>query len=72
MNNACVRDILMMSGSLHLVETCTWLIVAHRHARTSSHSDERLNESVSEWKRVAHVVIHVSPFLVSGHLCKNI
>ena len=26
-------------------------------------------ESVSEWKRVAHVVIHVSLVLNFGHLC---
>ena len=42
-NNACLRDILMKSGSRHLVDTCTRLIVAHRHARTSCHSAERLN-----------------------------
>ena len=46
-NNACLRDILMRSGSHHLVDTCTWLIVAHRHARTSSHPAERLNLCLS-------------------------
>ena len=54
----------MRSGSRHLVHTCTWLIVAHRHARTSNHSVGE-TESVSEWERV---VFHVSPVLVSGHL----
>ena len=33
----------MGSGSRHLVDICTLLIVAHRHARTSSHAAERLN-----------------------------
>ena len=37
----------MMSGSRHLVDTCTWLIVAHRHALTSDHSAERLNLCLS-------------------------
>ena len=47
-SNACSRDILMMrSGSRHLVDTCRWLIVVHRHARTSSHSAERLNLCLS-------------------------
>ena len=46
-NNACLRDVMMRSGSRHLVDTCTWLIVAHRHARTSSHSAERLNLCLS-------------------------
>ena len=45
--NACLRDILMKSGRRQLVDTCTWLIVAHRHARTSSHSAERLNLCLS-------------------------
>ena len=52
----------MRSGSCHLVDICTWLIVAHRH------SAERLNLCLSG-KKGAHVVIHVSPVLVSGHLC---
>ena len=46
-NNDCLRDILMRSGSRHLLDTCTWLIVAHRHARTSSPSAERLNLCLS-------------------------
>ena len=41
-NNACLRDILARSGSRHLVDTCTRLIVAHRHARKTSHSAERV------------------------------
>ena len=67
-SNACLSDILMRSGSRHLVDTCTWLVVAHRHARTTSHSAERLNLCLSG-KRVSHVVIHVSTVFVSGHLC---
>ena len=63
-----LRDILTMSGSRHLVGTCTWLIVAHRHTRTSSHSAERLTLCLSG-KRV---VIHVSLVLVSGHLYREI
>ena len=46
-NNACLRYILMRFGCRHLEDTCTWLIVAHRHARTSSHSAERLNQCLS-------------------------
>ena len=46
-NNACLRGILMRSGSRHLVDICTWLIVAHQHARTSSHSAETLNLCLS-------------------------
>ena len=54
-------------GFRHLVDTCTSLIVAHRQARTSSHSAERLNLCLSG--KVAHVGIHVSPVRVSRHLC---
>ena len=46
-SNACLTDILRRSGCRHLVHTCTWLIVAHRHARTSSHPAERLNLCLS-------------------------
>ena len=66
-NDACLRDMLIRSNNHHLVNTCTWLIVAHRHTRTSSHSAERLNLCLSG-KRV---VIHVSLVLVSGHLCRE-
>ena len=64
-NNACVRDILMRSGGRHLVDICTWLIV---NASSCAHIKPfgRETESVSEWKRV---VFHLSPVLVSGHLC---
>ena len=45
----------MRSGSRHLVDTCTLLIVAHRHARTSSHSAERLNLCLSGKRVIIHV-----------------
>ena len=65
-NNACLRDIVVRSGSCHLVDTCTWLIVAHRHARTSSHSAERLNLCLSgkELLRMLHMSLHLSVFPV--------
>ena len=65
-NNGCLRDILMMSGSRHLVDTCTWLIVAHRHARTSSHSAERLNLClIGKELRMLSSMFHLSLFPVT-------
>ena len=61
-NDACLRDILMRSGSRRLVDTCTWLIVAHRYARTSSHSAERLNLCPSG--KELSSMFHLSLFLV--------
>ena len=48
----------MRSGSCHLADTCTWLFVAHRHARTSGHSAERLNLCLSgkELLRMLHLL----------------
>ena len=59
-NNACLRDILTRSGCPHLVDACTWLIVAHRHARTSSN----LCLSGKEL-RMLSTMFHVSLFLVT-------
>ena len=50
----------MWSGGRRLVDTCTWLIVAHRHACTSSHSAERLNLCLSEKE-----LFHMSMFPVT-------
>ena len=61
--NACLRDILMKSGGRHLVDTCTRLIVAHRHARTSRHSAERLNlcPSGEELSSMSHLSLFRVP-----------
>ena len=66
-SNACLRDILARSGSRHLVDTCTWLVVAHRHARTSSPSAERLNLCLSgkELLRMLHMSSFLSVFPVT-------
>ena len=41
--------VTFLSGLVFVIlwDTCTWLVVAHRHARTSSHSAERLNLRLS-------------------------
>ena len=65
---ACERSCekCLRSGSRHLVDTCTWLIVAHRHARTSSHSAERLNLCLSGKElRMLSSMFHLSLFLVT-------
>ena len=71
-NNACLRDILLRSGSRHLVDTCTWLIVAHR---THIKPFGRETESLSEWKRVViHVSLVLGQFFSGGrwlHLSKH-
>ena len=47
--NACLRDILVRCRCCHLVRHLFMVgcVVAHRHARTSSHSAERLNPCLS-------------------------
>ena len=60
MKNACLKNILVKSRCCHPLRHL-FMVIAHRHARTSSHSAEKLNPCLS-----GKVVSHV---LVSGHLC---
>ena len=64
--NACLRDILVRSDSCHLLRHL-YMVVAHRHARTSCNSAERLNPCLS-----GKDLFHMSMFLVTcacSYLC---